>query len=137
LVNSDHKEKKDTGTRPANRRGKQSKKNNRQKYYPEYFQLRQSIATARHAKYKRNAGKHSTNRELLCCANHTRGIKNRVIERKYQNRREDIWQYTALKGYQLFPLLEVFSAPANKDRKEGKIILIVVSTYPCFLAKVK
>jgi hypothetical protein len=60
-----------------------------------------------------------------------------VIERKYQNRREDIWQYTALKGYQLFPLLEVFSAPANKDRKEGKIILIVVSTYPCFLAKVK
>jgi hypothetical protein len=114
---------------------------NRQKYHPEYFHLRQSIATARHAKYKRNAGEHSTNRELAdglrCCANHTRGIKNRVIVRKYQNRREDIWQYTALKGYQLFPLLEVFLAPANEDRKEGKIILIVVSTYSCFIVKIK
>jgi hypothetical protein len=65
LVNSDHKEKKDTDTRPANRRGKQSKKNNRQKYYLEYLQLRQLIATARHAKDKRNAGEYSTNRELV------------------------------------------------------------------------
>jgi hypothetical protein len=64
LVNNDHKKKKDIDIRPANRRDKQSKKNNRQKYYLKYLQLRKLIVTARHTKYKRNAGEYLTNRKL-------------------------------------------------------------------------